>query len=415
MFKLLKWLAFALAAFALLLIGVAVALQHWLRTDDFRGRVEREATAVLGVPLKLGRLSVDLWPLPAVAADHVQVLTRPAITVDRIEARPVWTSLLRGQLEIATLIVRKAVLPETGISALGAAMQKKAAAKPAPKPAAPSTQKPAPLLLPRHAVLEGITWVDGKGQRITVDAKAEMSADGFMEDASFKIVQGRFAGTKGEVKRAADHWPVKIDIGGGRIAGRIQLQPSAKGGQLLQGQFTTEGVEVAALTAPSKTLTGKLQAQTTLRSEYRELGQLADVMVTQTQFTVRDAVIDGLDLVKAVETVGLSRGGITRLSTLAGQVHTQGKVVNLNNLVATATGLSATGNVTIAADKALSGKVTVDVKTSRAGMNVPLAVGGTMDQPSVMLTREALAGAAVGVLTAPGRSLGDKLKGLFGK
>src|SRR5688572_14444387 len=105
MFKFLKWLAFALAAFALLLVGVAIALQYWLRTDDFRGRVEREATAALGVPLKLGRLSVDLWPLPAVAVDQVQVMTRPALTVERVEARPVWTSLLRGQLEIATLIV----------------------------------------------------------------------------------------------------------------------------------------------------------------------------------------------------------------------------------------------------------------------------------------------------------------------
>lgn len=414
--KLLKWLAFALAAFALLLIGVAVALQYWLRTDDFRGRVEREASAALGVPFKMGRLSVDLWPLPAVAVDNAQVLTRPALTVGRVEARPVWTSLLVGKPEIATLIVRKAVLPQSGINALGAALQKKAkpAAKPTPA-AATTSSSSSSVLLPRRAVFEDITWIDEKGQRMTVDAKAELGDDGRVDNANFKIVQGRFAGTRGELRREPDHWPVKIEIGGGRITGRVQLTPGAKSAQLFQGQFTTEGVEVSALTAPSKTLTGKLQAQTTLRSEYREIGQIADQMVTRTQFTVRDAVIDGLDLVKAVETVGLSRGGLTRLSTLAGQVNTQGKTIHLNDLVATATGLTATGNVTIAPSKALNGKVTVDVQTSRAGMNVPLQVGGTIDDPSVMLTREALAGAAVGVLTAPGRSLGDKLKGLFGK
>src|SRR4051812_31757396 len=90
MVKLLKVSAIVVVAFVLLLVGVAIALQYWLRTDDFRSRVEREASAALGVPLKLGRLSVDLWPLPAVAADDVRIQTRPALTVGRIEARPEW-------------------------------------------------------------------------------------------------------------------------------------------------------------------------------------------------------------------------------------------------------------------------------------------------------------------------------------
>ena len=118
MAKFLKWTAIGVAAVALLLIGVAVALQHWLRTDDFRVRVEREASAALGVPLQLGRLSVDLFPLPAVAADQVKIGVQPPLTVDRVEARPVWQALLQGRLEIATLLVRKAVLPQAGIAAI---------------------------------------------------------------------------------------------------------------------------------------------------------------------------------------------------------------------------------------------------------------------------------------------------------
>jgi phage-related tail protein len=56
---------------------------------------------------------------------------------------------------------------------------------------------------------------------------------------------------------------------------------------------------------------------------------------------------------------------------------------------------------------------------------VPLAVGGTVDEPSVTLTRGAIAGAALGTLLAPGvgtaagaaagDNLGQKLRGLFGK
>lgn len=424
MAKLLKWVAIAIGAFVILFVGVALALQYWLRTDDFRTRVEREASAAIGAPLKLGKLSIDLWPLPAVAAEDVQVRTRPAITVGRVEARPVWAGLLAGRLEIATLIVRKAVLPQSGIAALGAAMQKKEK-KGAAKPARTAATEPsAPMVLPQRAILDDITWIDEKGQRITVDAEAALGGDGLLDKAEFKVVQGRFAGTHGTIRREPDHWPVRVDIGGGRIAGKVQLQPGKSGGQVLSGQLRTEGVEVAALTAPSKPLTGKLEASTTLRSDFREPGQVVDMLNTQTRFTVRDAVVQGIDLQKAVQTVGLSRGGMTRLDTLAGQVATRGKQVDITNLVATSGKLAANGNVSISPAQALSGRVNVDLDTSKGAVGVPLVVGGTLDDPSVMLTRGAMVGAAVGTLvmpgagTAAGASTGDKigesLRGLFG-
>jgi hypothetical protein len=417
MAKVLKWVSIAVVLFVLLLVSVALLLQYWLRTDDFRVRVEKEATAALGVPLKLGKLSIDLWPLPAVAADDVQIQTRPMLTVGRIEARPNYPALLSGRLQIATLVVRKAVLPQTAIAALANAAQKKGA-KPAPKPAARPAESPGRGtmdMLPRRAVFDDITWIDEKGQRMTADAQVDLAADGLPDQASFKITQGRLAGTHGKIDREGDQWPVRVDIGGGQIAGKLKLAPAKGGTQVLSGSLATQNVEVSALTAPSKPMTGKLQAQTTLRSEFREAGQLVDVLNTQTRFTVRDALIKGVDLQKAVQTVGLSRGGITRLDTLAGQVATQGKVVHLSELVANSGTLSATGDVTISATQALNGKVNVVLGTNKgAPVGVPLEVGGTVDDPSVTMTRGAMLGAAVGAAAA-GQSLGDKLKGLFGK
>jgi hypothetical protein len=422
--KLLKWSAFALAGLALLLIAVAMALQQWLRTDDFRGRVEREGSAALGVPLKLGRLSVDLWPLPAVAADDVLVQTRPPLTVGRVEARPVWTALLAGRLEIATLVVRKATLPQTGLAALGLAMQKKdkrAAGRVAKAPPDAS----APMVLPRRAVFDDISWIDDKGQRITVDADAHLGDDGLLDKASFKIVQGRLVGTHGKIEREGDQWPVRVDVGGGRITGKLQLRPGKGNTQVLQGQLNTENVEVSALTAPARPLTGKLKAQTTLRSEFREPGQAVDVMSTQTRFSVHDAVVQGIDLHKAVQSVGMSRGGSTRLDTLTGQVQTQGKAVHLTNLVATSGSLAAQGDVTISPTKALGGHVNVDVAGGNGALGVPLVLGGTLDDPSVTLTRGAVLGAAVGTLIVPGAGtaagaatgarLGEALGDLFRK
>lgn len=420
--RILKWLAALVAVIVILLIGVSAALHRWVGSDDFRARAEREATAALGVPVKLGALSVDLWPLPAVAVSDLRVQTQPPLTLGRLEARPVWAGLLGGRLEIATLVVRDLVVPATGVAAIGAAMQKKAAA---PGTTAPSGSGGGLSLVPRRALLERVTWVDEKGARTTLDAQLQLGGDRLLDKASFKILQGRLAGARGEIQRGDGQWPLRIDVGGGRVSGPLTLTPAKGGAQLLQGQLKTENVEVAELTAPSRTLTGKLQATTTLRAEFREPGQIADVLVTQTQFTVQDAVVHGIDLAQAVKTIGLSRGGETRLDTLAGQLHTQGKAAQLKNLVASSGALTAAGDVAMGADRSLNGRVTVDLSSSRGAVGVPLVVGGTLDSPNVTLTRGALLGAAIGTAVAPGVGtgagaklgdrIGESLKGLFGK
>jgi len=164
-----------------------------------------------------------------------------------------------------------------------------------------------------------------------------------------------------------------------------------------------------------------------LSADFHDLGALADALHSQTRFTVHNAVVHGIDLAQAVKSVGLSRGGETRLDTLAGNVATQGRAVQLTNLVATSGLLSANGNVAIAPNRSLSGRITVDLAAAAAGgaLGVPLAVGGTLDSPSVTLTRGALLGAAVGTVLAPGVGtaagaklgdrLGEGLRGLFGK
>jgi hypothetical protein len=157
------------------------------------------------------------------------------------------------------------------------------------------------------------------------------------------------------------------------------------------------------------------------------MSAIADVLQTQSKFTVRHAVVHGVDLAKAVRTVGLSRGGETALDTLAGQVHTQGRSVQLTNLAASSGVLSAHGNVAVSPSRALNGRVSVDLAASSLGsaVGVPLAVGGTLDAPEVTLTRAALIGAAIGTVVMPGvgtgagATLGDKvdrgLRKIFGK
>ncbi|AYQ27720.1 MULTISPECIES: AsmA family protein [unclassified Polaromonas] len=452
MAKVFKWVVFLALGLMVLLAVVIFALHRWVSTEGFVERVEREATAALGVPVALDHVAVDVWPLPAVALSGISVQSKPAITVERVEVRPQWQPLLQGRLVVSTLLVRRAVLPQQGIDGVLLLLQKKkpaAAAAPAPAPSAaqPQSAQTARMdWLPRRTVLDEVTWISAAGARTTVQADARFGDDGLPDSVALKLLKGNLQGLEASLKReeakagaAGDEWALRVDVGGGKVEGTLGLKkvPSgsaARPGEELQlnGKLQTRDVEVSALTAPSKSLTGLLEAGTTLSSRAATTGALVDALQSQTTFTVRNAVLQGIDLAKAVKTVGLSRGGQTPLDTLAGQVHTQGKAAQLTNLVASSGALSATGNVAISPAKALSGQVSVNLAgDSKIGsaiggaVGVPLMVGGTLDNPEVTLSRSALLGAAIGTVLMPGvgtgaganlgNRIGDGIKGLFGK
>ncbi len=451
MVKIFKWMVFLALGLMVLLAAVIFALHRWVSTEGFVERVEREATAALGVRVDLDHVAVDVWPLPAVAVTGISVQSKPPITVERVEVRPQWQALLRGRLVVSTLLVRRAVLPQQGIDGVLLLLQKKKAAAPAPAAAQPQSAQTAQMdWLPRRTVLDEVTWISAAGARTTVQADARLGDDGLPDSVALKLLKGNLQGLEASLKReepksatgsapAGDEWALRIDVGGGKVEGTLGLKkvPSAvasRPGEELQlnGKLQTHGVEVAALTAPSKSLTGKLEASTTLSSRAATTGALVEALQSQTTFTVRNAVLQGIDLAKAVQTVGLSRGGQTALDTLAGQVSTQGKSAQLTNLVASSGALSATGNVAISPAKALSGRVSVNVAgDSKIGsaiggaVGVPLTVGGTLDNPEVTLSRSALLGAAIGTALLPGvgtgagANLGDRVgdgfRSLFGK
>lgn len=424
MARLVKWLGAALLLALLLLAGVAVALKYWVGSNDFRDRVAQQISAGLGVPVVLGSIKVDLWPLPAVALEQVQIRSQPPLALERVEARPVWSPLLHGRLEIATVLIRNATVPEQAVAAIAAAFQKR---PPMAKENAGNRADAPTAFLPRRIVLDQVTWINSKGDSTTIDARALLADDGLPASAAVELRKGRFEGAKVTLERQPDHWALRAEIASGTVTGKLQLQPTDKGAPVLQGEFDSVNLDVAALAARSHTITGRLDAHTTLRASLRDPKALPEGLHTQTRFTVRNAVLHGLDLAQAVKTIGLSRGGETRLDSLAGNVTTEGRTVQLSNLAASSGALSATGSVAMAPNRSLSGHVTVNLGGKAAGgaLGVPLIVGGTLDSPTVTLSRGALVGAAIGTLIAPGvgtgagaklgDALGEGLRGLFGK
>ena len=470
MSKTFKYVAVLIVSLVLLFAALVFALHRWVRNDDFRQRVTKEAATALGVPVVLGSITVDVWPVPAVALNQVKLQSTPAITVERIEARPQLLSLLQGQLVVATLVVRQAVLPQAGLDAVltarlklrtdSPALQKKELLAPesigleAKKPpnlalkTSSDAQNNAPAAiqwLPRRTVLDDVTWVNTAGVATALDGQAMLATDGLPDSVSLKVIRGNLQGLRAGLQRqtapgaAAQQWDLQVDVGGGKVTGPISLQlpiASSPGGPWqLQAKLQTQGVEVAALTAPSKPLSGLLDASTTLTVRAATAAELANpgqALQTATTFTMRNAVLNGIDLARAVKTVGLTRSGETRLDTLTGQITTQGRAAQLKELVAVSGALTANGRVDVSSTKALTGRIDValtgDSKLGRAlggAVGIPLSVGGTVAAPQVTLERTALIGGVLGTLMLPGAGtagglklggkVGEGLKGFFGR
>ncbi len=413
----------------LLLAALLLALQRWVAGEAFRERLAAEASDVLGAPVRAQAIGLALWPVPGVAVNGLSIQARTPLSLQRVELRPRWWDLLAGRLRVQTLVVRQAVLPEATVALLGARARSAPASAPADGEAIDFS------LLPRELVLDEVSWLAADGARTTVNAELRFADDGWPAQAELAIVGGALRGTTATLRREgeATAWALDARVGGGRVRGPLTVTLPGAGAKerrvVLDGRLRTEGVEVSALTAPRQTLTGRLQADTTLGARFPErvsAEALVNALRSDTRFTVSGATLHGLDLLKAASTVGLSSGGLTELDTLAGQVSTRGKAIQLSNLVANSGLLAATGEVAISPGRALSGRVRVDVtRGATAGVvGVPLAVSGTLDDPQVTLTRAALLGAAIGTAVMPGVGtgaganigdrLGEGLKGLFG-
>jgi len=77
----------------------------------------------------------------------------------------------------------------------------------------------------------------------------------------------------------------------------------------------------------------------------------------------------------------------------------------------------AGGNVEIAPDKKLSGRLEVAVAKTGGFVGIPVALGGTTDEPSVIPSKGYLIGAAIGTVLLPvigttiGSSVGSLVEG----
>jgi hypothetical protein len=175
--------------------------------------------------------------------------------------------------------------------------------------------------------------------------------------------------------------------------------------------------------SPETRLNGRLTAKPVFSANAPNAEQLKNALKLETPFDIRDGVLQGIDIQKAATSlITGDSSGQTKFDVLSGRFAMERGTQRITNLKVSSGSLAADGNVTIAPNKALSGRINAQVRVGGlAAATVPLNITGTVDSPLALPTAAALTGGAIGtailpgVGTAIGTKAGNWAEGLFGR
>ena len=449
-----KWLKRGALAVAALLC-VLLALPFVAPVDDYRPRIERALSERLKEPVAIERLRAHVLPAPHVTAEGVRIGKADDVKIAMLEITPDVWSLLQD-----VKVIRHVELSGVRLTLAGAQKLTGAAGAGSASNGGAAKTKGAPLLRVRRVTLSDTVVAVGKAVAGPFDASAVMRDDGALEQVTARLRDGKLnvslkpEGGRYLLDAHAKGWrwpvgaPVLFDeltlkgvltasdfttstlssrLCGGTANGNLTLAWGAGGkGVRLNGAFDANQLDVAelaALAASKAGISGRLNARPAISATAGSFAGLVDVLRVETPFQVTNGVFRGVDIRKAAtHLLTKDSSGETRFYQLSGHLVMAAGTKRFTNLKVASGALAADGNVTVTANRSLSGRVNVQLKAGVVtAASIPLNVGGTLDAPVLFPTAAAIAGAAAGaaVLGPAGASVGAKVgewvEGIFGR
>ena len=430
-----------------LLVAVLAVLPFVISVDDYRPRIEQEISARLKEPVTIARLRAFALPTPHVTADGIAIGKTGDVKVAKLVIAPdVWSLL--GETKVIRYVELSGVqLTQSGMDKL--AVLGKTDPKAPPRPA---------VVRVGRVKVDDATLLFGKNAFGPFDATVTMNERSEPEQIAVATKDGKLTanikpgGGRHMIEIFAKAWrlplgpPVLFDVltikgiatatdfkttsaaarlYGGTVSGNTTLA-WAKGVQL-RGNFDVNQLDVAALAAlfsPNARISGRLAAKPVISVNTPSFAQLGAALRVETPFQIHNGLLRGVDIRKAATSLlTKDSSGETRFDQLSGHLVMERGVQRFGNLKVASGSLAADGNVTIGADRLLSGRVNAQVNAgSVTAAAIPLNVSGTLDTPILLPTGASLAGAAVGTAilgpgagTSVGAKVGNWAEGLFGR
>lgn len=440
-----KWLKRVAALLAVLIIALAV-IPFFVSIDDYRLEVEKKASEVLKEPVRLKSLKLVGLPLPHVIVSGIEIGKGGDIKVGSVSVTPDLWSLLTDIKIIRSVEVDGLVINQKAIDKIPAWTK----ADPKTKPAEFTVRAQSVRLNNALLQLQKASFGPFDARITLTDTGAPEQADISTRDGKLKAVL-KPSGKNFSLDVQAKGWrppagppilfdellikgtatlndanlsDIKAKIYGGTVTGKSVV--GWQKGLQVKGDYTVNAIELRDLVplfSPGTRLSGRLTAKPVFSANAPDADQMVKALKLNTPFDIRDGVLQGIDIQKAATNlIAKDSSGQTRFDTLSGHFAMERGTQRITDLKVASGSLAADGNVTIAPNKDLSGRINAQVKAgSLAAATVPLNISGTINEPRALPTGASMAGAAVGTVilgpgvgTTVGAKVGNWAEGLFG-
>lgn len=432
--KALKWLAISLVV----LLAAAAVLPFLVPLANYIPEAEKQASARLKEPVKVGVLRLALLPVPRVVAEDITVGRVPDLQIKSVSVIPDLFSLLESVKVLKSIELDGVTVAQEAFVKIPGWTQ--------------SDGSPAAVAV-RRVSFKDLSFKLKQAFLGPFEGEVRIGRSGELEQVRLQTADGRAKLTaqpekpdRYAVRFEAKDWKLpagpaihfdELEATGYATSKELlvkRLTGKLYGGSLdgsvgvnwrkdfqVKGELGTKGIgldRLVPLIERGLKVSGKLDSRSVFSSRARAAGQLLNAMQADTDFKVKDGVLHGVDIVEAAKSLvkGGGRGGQTRFDEFSGHMALDRGSSRFTDLNISSGVLAANGNVDISPQKALNGKINAEVKAGVSLVTVPLAVSGTVQEPFLRPTGAAMAGAAAGtVLLGPGvgTTLGTKAGGFF--
>jgi|GEM_PF-1094273 len=426
------------------LVALLIAAPYLIPQEEYLGTVTQHLSEAVDRPVEIEAIRLHLLPLPGATLEGVSIGGAEPVRVDQlhvpVELRPLWgRRIVVSRLELEGVRASKDAVLALGqiggvgpgggpsgftveirqVQATGVRLRWDRATELGPYAV---TVTPHPKLgFARAEIREGkgnlqIT-LKNQAPAIAFNVRARNWRPPLGPAVTFRSLDahGRYRG------HAVDVAEFQAKLFDGVLKGKARLE--WPGRWRLSGNLAARSVDTqkALAAAGRKVISGRLDADCDIDSRARAPHRLADNPSLNCAFRIRDGVFFLADLEKAASITGYRDAdkGTTRFELLSGRFRMRNKAITVSGLKAVSEVLEAEGKVLVSPQRELDGHLDVAIKKTGGLAGLPLLVAGTVDDPTIRPTNEALAGGAAGTAilgpglgTAIGIKAGEALKGI---
>jgi uncharacterized protein involved in outer membrane biogenesis len=407
------------------LVGLAavVAAVPWLvPLSGFIPEIEETAARRLGQPVRVGDLRLALLPVPHVTALDVSIGEEPIGQVGRIKIYPALTELLSEVKVLREVRLEEVVVTQVLAAGLLAL----------PRSDQPARARVRRIVLERGELrLDAATLRDVRvtvdldedgrvvdvhadsGGRLRIGARPgdgstwmlEVAARSWTPPAGPKLLFDRIDASAVLNRHGVETRDVVARLYGGRAAGALKL--GWQGGWSVGGDIAVEQVKLqplASIVADNRGISGRISGKPGFSMRAKRAGDLFASLELASDFVIEEGTLHKVDLVAAARNplAAKPKDGETRFDELSGHVEIDAQGYHFSGIKVASGLLRATGQVSVARDRTLDGRIDAELRGTASLLTVPLQVSGTVQDPSVAPTKTAMAGAVAGSVLLPG-------------